>query len=121
MTTCKLFRLAGFSIPINRSDGVDHVSGGEASAGCDDGLSGWQTADLFHNLFASSEYRWSTRTMNCTVHAASAQQGRVRGVHDGVCSFGGNVGGAAEFDLFIITKPKPKREIGHWFLRSYFL
>lgn len=88
--------LCGFVLPAtmpDRADGVDDVAGGQAVAGSDFCLACLAAVELA----AFGKQLRPGSAVNGTVHPASAQQGVVGGVDDGVNGQGGDVGNG-DFD-----------------------
>ncbi len=83
-----------FSLPAaapNRADGVNDILGGQSASRGSDSLAGGKASLLRDDGFAGIKNRWASCAMDSAIDAATAHEGGVRGVHDGVASFTGDV------------------------------
>ena len=94
VTACQSFSLAVLAAAINRTHRVNDVFCGKLSAGSDHGLSSGQRSNPADDLAAFGQDRRASCTMNRAIHSASAQQGRIRGIHNRVGGFFGDIGRA---------------------------
>src|ERR1019366_5289379 len=92
IATGERFGLVLSASSIHRTDGVNYIFGGQASAGGDDGFAG---------------------AVNCAVDASAAEQRRVGGVDDGFGRLLGDVGGASEFERLPVGESESGCEVGH--------
>ena len=69
------------------SDGMNHVVGGQPTAGGANGVAGGAASDLA----ALGHDVGSTGAVDGAIHASAAPEGRVGGVHDGVHLLDGDV------------------------------
>jgi hypothetical protein len=79
--------LASVSARPDRADSVDDVGGGEAAGGGSDGLAGGAAADPA----ARSHDVGATGAVDGPIHAASAPEGSIGSVHDGIDPLNGDV------------------------------
>ena len=84
MATRQYPRLALFAIAIKRPDGVNHKLRIKISARCHHRLARRQSANLADDLSALGKDGRTSRVMDCSIHSASSEQGRVRSVHNRV-------------------------------------
>src|SRR5690348_13896513 len=96
VTAGEFLLLMTVSPRINWTNCMDNVLRLQPSAGGDHRFSGRQALNFPDNLFALGENRRSAGTMNGAVHAASAKQGRIRGINDGLSCFFRDVGRTME-------------------------
>src|ERR1035438_465120 len=101
MATGKRFWLTLLAPAPDRTDGVDDVARRQASRGSCDCLSGGKTADAPDNLPAGIEDRWASGAMDGAIHTATAEQGRVGGVHDGIGLLASDVARAEDHQIAI--------------------
>ena len=70
-------------------------------------------ANLSYDAFAIAKDGWPSGAMNCAIDAASAQQGGVRRVDDGLGCFLGDVGGTGEFERLAVAEDQASCVVGH--------
>jgi hypothetical protein len=85
----------------------------QPNTGSNHGLPSRKPSDLRHDLPAFRQDCRSASTMNRTIHAASAKQGRVRSVHNRISNFLSEIGGTINLNRLSAIEQKPNCEISH--------
>src|ERR1035438_5422242 len=91
MATGQGFRFALLAAAPNWTDGVNNILRRQAARGSGDGLASRQAPLTRDDGFAGFEDRWPSCAMDSAVNAATTHEGRVRGIHDGIAGFAGDV------------------------------
>src|SRR5215470_13604846 len=104
MATCQSFVFAMISVAENRSDRVDDVLRTKLAAACDHGISRRQSPDSADDRTAFLENGRSASTMNRAIHSTTAEQGRVRCIHDPIGGFLGDVTEAVNLDDLVVVQ-----------------
>ena len=91
MATRQRFGLALTAAAPNWSNGVDHILRSQSPSRGGNGTARRQSTLAGDDLFARCENRRASRAMDGAVHAASAHEGRVRGVDDGIADLARDV------------------------------
>lgn len=112
VTTGQRFRLTVLPAMVDRTHGMDHVLRWHSPARCNDCLTCREAADLADDLPAFCENRRASRAMNGAIHTTPTQQRRICGIHDGIRSFGSNVGRSGDLNPLSVTEQKPHIERG---------
>src|ERR1035437_9302676 len=75
-------------------------------------------ADFGDDALALLKDGGAASVVNRTIHAAAAEQRGVGGVHDGLGSLLGDVGGAVELERLAVRKSQSGCEVGHVVLKG---
>jgi hypothetical protein len=92
---------------------MDHEFRRHTAPSGDHGFAGGKRTDFLYDAAALGQDGWTSSIMNGAVDAASAEQGRVGGVDDGLGGFFRDVGRAVEFDGLLIREGQAGCEVRH--------
>ena len=103
------------SAAINGTDRVDDVFGWKAASRREDCFACGETAGLHfgYDAFAFFEDGGSSGAVDGAIDTASAEEGRVGGIDDGLGGLFGDVGGAVEVDELVVGEGEFGGEVGH--------
>ena len=87
-------------------DGVNDVLRRQSTCGSSNGLACRKPSLARDDRLAGFENRRAPGAMDGAVHAATAHQGRVRGIHDGVAGFAGDVARTRDDEQAVGVKRK---------------
>jgi hypothetical protein len=110
VTACQGLGLVYLAAVIDRSNRVNDMFCGEPSARGDNRLPRRQGSYFAHDLTALGENRRASGVVNRTVNSAATQKVGVRGVHNRLSSFGGDVARAVDLNRSAAIEHKPNCE-----------
>ncbi len=107
MAAGQSFRFAAVTTVPERAHCMDDVPRAELPSGGGYSLSCGKMADARNNLLASFQNLRTSSTMDCAVHASSAEQRRVGSIHNGISLLPRDVSWASYHEK-AVTQGKPQ-------------